>query len=391
MSRVLLTLTLACIVAGCAAPQVKNVAELDRYQTTVTTDDGWTLAVFRVPPAPGTEAMPGFGVPVLMPHGTSVNRFNYMTPGSDLAGYLSRQGYDVWVPEHRGDRSSRSPDPKGYRSGDWSIDDIADHDIPAVLDLVLRETKQPQVWWVGHSLGGILGYITAQSDRSPQVAGLVTIGSPGAYVHPSRWVLKNSRHTGLLPKSGQVPTRGAGKALVPVLDVAPDSRVLHVIFNLDNVDLPTLMRFTHEGMENIGRGMTEQYLSWLQQGDLTSRDGARNWTRGLSSIRQPAFVIAGRVDHIVPAWTARYGYEQLGSQDKTWQVMGVGWGHRADYGHGDLLVGRNVEVELFPLIGGWLDARVGAATATPASADPWEAPASAPASAPSASEGPAAP
>lgn len=363
-ARVLLTL-LTLALLGCVAAPVRQPATLDRYHATVTTDDGWSLAVFRVPPAPGTEDRPGHGEPVLMPHGTSVNRFNYMTPGSDLAGYLSSLGYDVWVPEHRGDRTSRGPDPRAYRRGEWSMDDIAARDMPAVIDEVLRVTGRDRVWWVGHSLGGILGYILAQGERAEQVAGLVTLGSPGAYVHPSRWVQRTSRHSALLPKSGQVPTRGAAMALLPVLDVAPDSRLLHVVFNADNADVPTLVDFVGQGMENIGRGMTEQYLRWLREGPITSLDGSVDYSAGLGQISQPALVIAGRVDHIVPAWTARWGFDHLGSADKTWQVMGVGWGHRADYGHGDLVVGRHAEREVFPLVGAWLDERVRGATPVP--------------------------
>jgi pimeloyl-ACP methyl ester carboxylesterase len=371
----LLTLTLT----ACVATPNRKTAELDRYAGTVTTADGWTLALFRVPPAPGTEGLPGHGVPILMPHGTSVNRLNYMNEGSDLAGFLSRAGYDVWVPESRGDRTSQPPEKKAYNQGAWSTDDIAAYDIPAVLDHVLGQTGKEQVWWVGHSLGGILGYITAQGERSHQIAGLVTVGSPGAYVHPSEWVRRTSRHSALLPKSGQVPTRGAAKALLPMLDVAPDSRLLHVVFNAENSDIPTLIDFVGQGMENIGRGMTEQYLRWLQEGAITSLDRTRDYSAGLETITQPVLVVAGRVDHIVPAWTARWGYDHLGSIDKTWQVMGVGWGHEADYGHGDLLVGLNAERELFPIVSSWLDERV-SAPAQPLQPDsPWGgAPASEP-------------
>ncbi len=367
IARRLLGSLLLLGLAGCVAAPIRTPSALPRYHATVQTADGWSLAVFRVPPAPGTEDLPGHGVPVFMPHGTSVNRFNYMTEGSDLAGYLSSRGYDVWVPESRGDRTSRGPD-GAYRRGEWSIDDIAERDVPAALDLVREATGQDRVWWVGHSLGGVLGYITAQGARTAQVAGLVTIGAPGAYVHPSAWAQRTSRQAAVLPKSGQIPTRGAAKALLPTLDMAPDSPLLHVVFNADNVDVPTLVGFVGQGMENIGRGMTDQVLRWLRQGAITSLDGTKDWSAGLATIQQPALVLAGRVDHIVPAWTARWGYDRLGSSDKTWRVLGVGWGQRADYGHGDLLVGANAEEEVFPLVADWLDARV---SAPAAAASPW--------------------
>lgn len=346
------------LLAGCATVPLRHVEEQPGFRTRVTTEDGWSLAVFGAAPDPGTAQLPHHGTPVLLIHGTSVNRFNYMTDGSDLVAYLASRGFDVWVPEYRGDRSSRAPDTATWRSGDWSVDDIAAFDVTATMDLVLRESGRDQLYWIGHSLGGALGYITAEGPRSHQIAGLVTIGAPGAFPHPNRLAQRAEKHTGLLPRAGQVPTRGAAKAVLPLLDFAPDDPLLHAVYNLDNVDVPTLADFVGAGMENIGRGMTEQYLRWMTTGRVTSLDGSVDYTAGLGRIEQPALVVAGRVDHIVPPWAARAGYDGIASEDKTWRVMGQSWGERHDYGHGDLLVGDFVVDELFPDIADWIEARV---------------------------------
>ncbi|MCP4868498.1 MAG: alpha/beta hydrolase [Proteobacteria bacterium] len=357
MRRPLLGLLLLVGVGACVAAPIRKPETLGHYALTVTTDDGWDLAVFRYPPTATASAQPWFGQPVVLWHGTSVNRFSYMTEGSDLALHLSERGFDVWIPEYRGDRTSRGPTRKAYASGEWDVDDIARHDVPAVITRVQIESKHEQVFWVGHSLGGILGYMTMQGPEADAVAGLVTIGSPGAWTHAQRLADKAMSMHGAVPKYGQVPTRGIAKMLKTTVNLAPDDPLLHAVYNLDNVDARALVDFVDAGMENIGRGTVAQYLRWIETERITSADGSIDYTEGLSGVTVPTLLLAGRVDHIVPPWTVRAAFDRLGSPDKQFQVLGRGWGQHHDYGHGDLLIGDWAEDEVFPLISGWIEAR----------------------------------
>ncbi len=347
--RPALVLVLA-LLAGCVAPRVRHVDRLDHYATTVKTDDGWELAIFRVPPADPRA----HGTPVVLWHGTSVNRFEYLTEGSDFASYLSGRGFDVWIPEYRGDRTSRGPE---YRSGDWDVDDIVRHDVPAILTKIQVDTKREQVVWVGHSLGGILGYMTMQGPEADAVAALVTVGAPAAWTHETDLARKAMRLQGFVPKVGQVPTRGLARAMRTVVDLAPDDPLLHALYNLDNIDQRALLGFLRDGFENVGRGTVAQYYRWVEAGTIVSADGRKDYTAGLAEVTIPALVIAGRVDHIAPAWTVRAGHDALGSDDKTWVVLGEGWGQHNDYGHADLMLGDWAEDEVFPVIADWIDAR----------------------------------
>jgi len=353
----LLTGVIVLAFSGCVAAPVRKPELLDHYALTVLTDDGWELAVFRFPPAPAAAAEPWFGAPVVLWHGTSVNRFNYLTEGSNLARYLSERGFDVWIPEHRGDRTSRGPTRAAYASGDWNVDDLAAHDVPAVLARIRAETNRPKIWWVGHSLGGILGAMTLQGADAEAIAGLVTIGSPGAWTHAQDLGRKAMRLHGTVPKTGQVPTRGIARMLKTTVNVASDDPLLHAIYNLDNVDAVALLDFIGVGMENIGRGMVAQYLAWIESGRITSADGRTDYTAGLARITTPTLMLAGRVDHIAPPWTVRAAYDGLGSTDKQFVVLGRGWGQHHDYGHADLLLGDWAEDEVFPLVSGWIEER----------------------------------
>ena len=341
-------------VSGCVASRIRHPQDLAHFDAMVATEDGWQVAVFRIAPSPSAPPGPHTGTPVLLAHGTSVNRNNFLLEGSDLARYLSDRGFDVWLTEYRGDRTSCPPDARTWRRADWDADDIAGRDIPAVLDHIAAETGKGQVFWIGHSLGGLLGYLVAQGPRGGDLAGLVAIGAPGAFTHPNDLARFAWRHRRLLPADGQLPTRPLSRLLLPALQVHPRSLPVHLISNTHNASPARLRRFVRPGMENTGRGLVLQYLTWMEGGHLVSRDGQVDYTGGLSQIEIPALFFAGRVDHIVPAWTVRYAYDHIGSLDKTWIVLGVGWGTAQDYGHGDLVVGDRATEEVFPTIADWL-------------------------------------
>jgi len=72
----------------------------------------------------------------------------------------------------------------------------------------------------------------------------------------------------------------------------------------------------------------------------------------------PALFVAGAADRLAPPRSVRHAFD-LWAHDhpdvpKRFFVLGRDYGHRHDYGHGDLAVGAHVGVELFPLIARWL-------------------------------------
>jgi pimeloyl-ACP methyl ester carboxylesterase len=357
------------LLAGCASSPIRKPSRLPHHAASIGTADGWTVSVFRWQPAPAASATPWYGTPVVLAHGTAVNRHSFITPGSDLAAFLSARGFDVWVPEYRGDRTSTPPDARTWREAAWDVDRIA-ADLELLVDHIARTTGQDQVVWVGHSLGGLLGMMVAQGSRGHRVAALVALGSPGALPHTELTVSKADRFEGLLPKRGALPVRSIARNFRPVIDLGPDDPLLHALYNLDNVDARTMHRFAAEGMEDMGRGMFEQYASWVEAGRLRSADGATDYSAGLARVRVPALLIAGRVDHVAPAWTVQATWDLLGSADKEFRVLGVGWGERHDYGHMDLLLGDWTEEEVFPMVADWIQARLAGPVAPPPQVTP---------------------
>ena len=114
------------------------------------TSDGWTSRV---------RHFPGPGAPVVCMHGMGANHYNFdYAEDVSLAAYLQHQGWDVWVPELRGDPGSYNPDPRA--SIDFTFDDIATFDVQAILDTIRARTGAhclARVWPLAVRLLKVLG------------------------------------------------------------------------------------------------------------------------------------------------------------------------------------------------------------------------------------------
>ncbi len=161
----------------------KDLYAKSKYE--VRTDDGWTLVVTRYRPLPQSFAQPIHGEPILLVHGFSQNRHAWTCGG--FVKHLLFYGADVHILELRGHglssvalqreraEAAREPLP-GDLDYDWDIDSYFLQDIPAAIAAVKRITGRDEIFYCGHSMGGMLGYGYATLQRD--LAGLITIGAP---------------------------------------------------------------------------------------------------------------------------------------------------------------------------------------------------------------------
>ena len=144
----------------------------------LSSDDGWRLAVHHYRPHGGPR-----GLPVILCHGLSSNRYSFDLPGSPgLARFLRDHGRDVWVAELRG--SGMSDRPGLFRADvpySWVFEDHLGSDLPAIIARVLELTGAPGAHWVGHSMGGLLVLAYLAQHDNPRLISAVTVGSPADF------------------------------------------------------------------------------------------------------------------------------------------------------------------------------------------------------------------
>jgi pimeloyl-ACP methyl ester carboxylesterase len=149
------------------------------------TRDGWVLQISRYRPVAQAWEQPILREPLLLVPGWSQNRHAFT-----CASFVKRllvYGADCHILELRGHgRSSRElqqelcakeerPLPKDI-DWDWDIDSYLLEDVPAAVQAVKERTRRDKLFYLGNSMGGILGYGYAGCHRD--LAGLITIGAP---------------------------------------------------------------------------------------------------------------------------------------------------------------------------------------------------------------------
>lgn len=135
----------------------------------ITTDDGYILGVVRIPKGKANLANDGPKPAVLLQHGLLGSCTNFLTnsPDQSLAFILADAGYDVWLPNSRGNvysREHKSLSPSNSKFWDFSWDEMAKYDIPAVIDYITSETGNQQVFYVGHSQGTLIAFAKFSED-----------------------------------------------------------------------------------------------------------------------------------------------------------------------------------------------------------------------------------
>jgi pimeloyl-ACP methyl ester carboxylesterase len=313
--------------------------------------DGWRLAMTRYRPD-----RPVHGEPVILCHGLGANRYN-MDFGNEhsLARFLRDRGFDVWIAELRGVGLSGRPRLFSRRSYGYGFDDFVALDVPAIIDLVIGKTGACKVFWVGHSMGGMLAYCFLQGALAGKVKGAVAVSSPPRFeVKGFYGLYKGLFRAGLLFPA--IHQEQFAPYFAPLVTLLPNS-IKSIVVNYSNMTPELIRRVVVNLPANISRGVLAQFADWFDRGDLMDRSMKHSYTAGMRDITTPMLLISGGADRLVPGRLVRELYEGMKSADKTYRNFSLADGARADYGHGDILVGVPAPLDVYPFIADWLSAR----------------------------------
>lgn len=319
------------------------------------THDGWHLALYRYQPAKRSHH-----TPVLLCHGMSSNRWDMDGPGNvSLARYLLRHGYDVWNVELRGAGRSTRPTWWNGKRYDWRFEDYVQHDAPAALRKVLRETGARQVHWVGHSMGGMIAYALLMTPMHHKIASAVTLGSPtmSDVGHPAldfglpyRGLLR------LLPARVRIGTLARlGAPFAPLLARGLSASIADLGWHEGNADLRLLWTLMLTAVDDLPASLLREFARWYETKAMSDRYGMFDFTEHLERITTPILIIAGSKDGLTPPRDLEHVYQRIASPDKTFRVIGKSHGDARDYSHADLILGLHAPTDVYPVVRQWLD------------------------------------
>jgi pimeloyl-ACP methyl ester carboxylesterase len=298
------------------------------------TRDGWTLGVSHRRPQGPRRRCP----PVLLVHGLAMNRqaFDFGVEAHSLAVRLSRDGFDCFMLDQRGHGLSR----RGP-SRHWDLDDYLREDFAAALDAVRDATGEPDVLWVGHSQGALLG-LAACVLHPGRIRAIAALAPPVFYDRQERlrrlvsWRrLALARHF-----------RAVARWLSPIVGLW-HPELAEVVLSSRNMSRPIYRRFMANGVENLQPGVLDQFATFVAENSFRSVDGATDYRALLPLARQPAIFISAERDGLAPPAVVRDAFDLWGGP-KTY------WGAEHGYGHVDLLLGRGAPDYVFPVVHGFL-------------------------------------
>ncbi len=308
----------------------------------VATPDGSAIVLRRIP---ASEEHGRDGVPVLLVHGLAFNHRNHdMRDDLSLGRHLAHGGRDVWLLTLRSGRADLS-----FREERrTTFEAMARYDLPIGVDEVLRRTGADVLDYVGFSMGGMLLYAAVgRTVATSKLRRVSIIGSP-AKIQPPFAILSTL-------------ARFVPHSIVPTMRLRFVSRFFsfaaewlttplhHWIYNPRNVEPGMPTHALVNGFANIPGKLAAEFVRWTADGGVVRFEDSRV-TDTLRAIDRPVLFIAGAMDRLAPPAAVALAFEAWGADcevEKEMRIAGIDHGAAADYGHGDLAIGRFAEQDVF--------------------------------------------
>ncbi|EDO29518.1 predicted protein [Nematostella vectensis] len=161
-----------CLLQKCLKPETNMIfTQLIQYNGypvedyDVTTEDGYILSVQRIPYGREGKCKGVKDKPVVfLQHGLLCSATNWVTNlyNESFGFILADQCFDVWLGNVRGNTYGKRHVKLPVDSDafwDFSFDEMAKYDLPAMIDFVTKTTGQASLYYAGHSQGTMIGFI----------------------------------------------------------------------------------------------------------------------------------------------------------------------------------------------------------------------------------------
>ena len=315
----------------------------------VATPDGTRLAVHRRRPP-----VRRFAEPVLLCHGLAANHVNFdFDPPYSLAHVFAAAGFEVFTVDWRGAGDSRAP--RFWQRYLFDADDLIAEDGPALLAHALERTGASRGFWVGHSLGALVGYGVLGGPHGGRIGGMCALGAP-VFFRYTGWVARLERLGLWLSWPLALHQRWLSVGLAPFLGRVT-LPLTEVLLNPKAIKPKVLRKMYCNLVSSMGYRLLRQLDDWSRNDAFRSRDGRVDYRARLRQVTTPVLVMGGSQDALATPQAVLGQAELLGSEDKTLMLFGRENGDTLEYGHGDLLFGEKAPEEVYPRIVRWVSDR----------------------------------
>lgn len=313
--------------------------------------DGWRIGLGRYEPR---APLPGAAPVVLCPGvGFSASIFD-LPEELSLARYLAAQGYDVWTLDFRGRGFSDKPRLWGNIRFNWSFDDYVDFDVPAAVDRICQLTGAAEVQWIGFDMGALALWAAAGGQKVRHIKSAIALGA-ACFFKRQRPHLS----TNLLRLLSLLRLEAVAALLSPLWGhLYPPP--LNILQNRDNIDGTVYRRALVNSSCSFSRKEMAQYRLWLEEDCFQSSDGQRDFRAGLNAVKIPTLFICGVRDVLGPVDMVEATSVAMSAVEQKETLLASRMhSMSANYGHLDLLIGRNAHRDIFPHLLQWLDLHAG--------------------------------
>jgi len=161
----------------------------------VVTKDGYVLTIFRIPGGKHSKGTTKHRGVFLLQHALMSSSADWVEnlPHQSLGFVLADQGYDVWLGNVRGNRYCKKhitlkvSNPKFW---DFTFDEHASIDLPSMVDYVLNQTSQSQLYYIGHSQGTVMAFagLSENMELQKKIKMVFALGPITRMVHVNKVV-----------------------------------------------------------------------------------------------------------------------------------------------------------------------------------------------------------
>jgi pimeloyl-ACP methyl ester carboxylesterase len=169
----------------------KNKMKFEEHK--IQTIDGYILTCWRIPGKQTELTRENERQPIILQHGLLDSSYGWIFFDSDklLVYQLIEEGYDVWIPNSRGNIFSKEHvnythydyEKQNSKFWDFSFHEMAVYDLKAIVGYIKYITSADKISYIGHSQGSAIFFVSYMTDPEfinnniKAFASLGTIGS----------------------------------------------------------------------------------------------------------------------------------------------------------------------------------------------------------------------